>query len=61
MRTKDRIVKSHAIEYIETVTHSFDYTRATLRDLHKEAQKNVSMIQPTNDLIEPVLTALDIE
>ncbi|KAL8863914.1 MAG: hypothetical protein Q9198_010234 [Flavoplaca austrocitrina] len=61
MRTEDRVMKFHAIEYMETVTHSFDYTRATLRDLHKEAQKNVSMIQPSNDLVERILSALDIE
>lgn len=61
MHTDDRNMKDHAVLYMQSVTHSFDYTRAALRKLQQQAQMTIKSIQPENELIDRVMTALEVE
>ncbi|KAL8756241.1 MAG: hypothetical protein Q9199_003063 [Rusavskia elegans] len=60
MHTEDRDMKAHAVLYMQTVTHSFEYTRATLCNLQKQAQLTIKNIQPANEMIDQVMAALEI-
>lgn len=60
MHTEDRDMKAHAVLYMQTVTHSFEYTRATLCNLQKQAQLTIKNIQPGNEMIDQVMAALEI-
>ncbi|KAL8866104.1 MAG: hypothetical protein Q9198_009041 [Flavoplaca austrocitrina] len=61
MHTEDKGLKAHAVWYMQTVTHSFDYTRYTLRNLHEQAQVDIKRIKPGNDLISRVIEALELK
>ncbi|KAL8903874.1 MAG: hypothetical protein Q9207_003645 [Kuettlingeria erythrocarpa] len=61
MHTDDRDMKDHAVSDMQSVTHSFDYTRAALRKLQQQAQMTIKSIQLENELIDRVMTALEVE
>ncbi|KAL8978947.1 MAG: hypothetical protein Q9177_006265 [Variospora cf. flavescens] len=61
MHTEDNGLKAHAVWYMQTVTHSFDYTRYTLRNLHEQAQVDIKRIKAGNDLINRVIGALELK
>lgn len=60
MHTEDHKIKAHAVWYLRTVTRSFDYARATLRDLHEQARLAIADIGPANNEMSQILAALEL-
>ena len=61
MQTMDPSLKNHALWYMRTQTHSLDYTKAMVKDLHQQAQVAVGRIDASNDMIEGLLNKLSFD
>lgn len=58
--TKDPAAKTRAVEYMNQVTHSFEYTREVWSCLHSQARDKVERIERSFGANEPMHRVLDV-
>lgn len=59
-RSEDADVKAYAVKYMREQTHSFEYTRGVLRDLHEKADAEIRAFGG-NQLLSDILQKLRID